>query len=184
MVINQSGNIKNIASAVYSGCLTRIQVPLGVLLKSETKHEDMISIMDSLEQYVPLVKYTTDEKIASTEEEVEVQIYGNHTTSACIISVLLSQVHHDIFKLVLLGGDQLTVARARGSQQIRVNSETASDRLCGFIPVAEDWHTSVVLLTVSCIPSVHLQIHAHVGNFLIIATSWLMTLYVIFNHLY
>ena len=99
------------------------------------------------------------------------QIHGNHTTSACIISVLLSQVCRDIFKPVLLGGDQLTVARARGSQQIRVNLETASDRLCGFIPVAEDWHTSVVLLTVSCIPSVQLQIRAHVVNFLIIATS-------------
>lgn len=46
------------------------QVPLGVLLKSETKHEDMISIMTSLQQYTPLVTYTTN---GSTGEEVEVR---------------------------------------------------------------------------------------------------------------
>lgn len=59
------------------------------------------------------------------------------------------QVHHDVFRPILFGGDQLTAARARGSQQIRLNSDRASDRLCGFIPVSEDWHTSVILLTVS-----------------------------------
>ena len=58
-------------------------------------------------------------------------------------------MQHDVFKPVLFGGDQLTAARARGSQQIRVNSETSSEGLRGLIPVAEDWHTSVVLLTVS-----------------------------------
>ena len=49
-----------------------LQVPLGVLLKRETKHEDMIDIMASLQQYVPVVQYITDEKIQSTGEEVEV----------------------------------------------------------------------------------------------------------------
>lgn len=48
-------------------------MPLGVLLKSETKHEDMISIMTSLQQYTPLVTYTTNETIGSTGEEVEVR---------------------------------------------------------------------------------------------------------------
>ena len=47
-------------------------MPLGVLLKCETKHEDMISIMTSLQEYVPYVKYTSDEKIMSTGEEVKV----------------------------------------------------------------------------------------------------------------
>ena len=58
-------------------------------------------------------------------------------------------MHHDIFKPILFGGDQLTAARAMGSQQIWVNSETASEGLHGLIPVAEDWHTSVTLITVS-----------------------------------
>ena len=48
-----------------------LQVPLGILLKSKTKYEDMISIMASLQQYVPCQKYTTDE-ILSTGEEVKV----------------------------------------------------------------------------------------------------------------
>ena len=48
------------------------QVPLGIILKSETKHEDMISIMESLQQYVPCKKYTTDEVVESTGEEVKV----------------------------------------------------------------------------------------------------------------
>ena len=59
------------------------------------------------------------------------------------------QIQHDIFKPILFGGDQLTAVRARSSQKIRINSETESAALQGFIPVAEDWHTSVTLLTVS-----------------------------------
>ena len=43
-----------------------------ILLKSETKHEDMIDILASLQQYVPLVQYAADEKIMSTGEEVRV----------------------------------------------------------------------------------------------------------------
>ena len=60
-----------------------------------------------------------------------------------------SQIEHDTFHKILFGGDQLTVARARGSQRIRINSETGVDRLQGLVPVAEDWHTLVILLGVS-----------------------------------
>ena len=54
----------------------------------------------------------------------------------------------DAFHQILFGGDQLTVARARGSQRIQVNSESQADRLQGLVPVAEDWHTKVTLLEV------------------------------------
>lgn len=47
-------------------------MPLGIILKSETNHEDMISIMTSLQQYVPCLQYTTDENIMSTGEDVKV----------------------------------------------------------------------------------------------------------------
>ncbi len=48
----------------------------------------------------------------------------------------------------LLGGDYLSVARARGAQHIRRTSELALHRLDGFLPVAEDWHAKVCLLEV------------------------------------
>ena len=48
------------------------QVPLGVLLKSETKYEDMIDIMSALQHYAPKVSYTTDEQIMSTGEDTTV----------------------------------------------------------------------------------------------------------------
>ena len=51
------------------------QIPLGVLLKDEVKHEDMIEIMSSLQQYVPMVHYTAKETIQSTAEEVMVEFY-------------------------------------------------------------------------------------------------------------
>ena len=48
----------------------------------------------------------------------------------------------------MFGGDQLTAARARGSQEARLNSDTCLGRLQGLKPMAEDWHTSVILLIV------------------------------------
>lgn len=53
-----------------------------------------------------------------------------------------------IFFEILLGGDQLTVARVSGVQNLRIGHETALDRLEGLIPVVEDWHARVILLEV------------------------------------
>ena len=52
------------------------------------------------------------------------------------------------FHMVLFGGDQLTVARARGSQMDRVCSDNNVEKLCSLIPVLEDWHTKIVILLV------------------------------------
>ena len=49
---------------------------------------------------------------------------------------------------ILLGGDQLTVARAHGAKGMRVNHETAKSCLKGIIPVIEDWHTRLTLMKV------------------------------------
>ena len=43
----------------------------------------------------------------------------------------------------------MTAARARGSQRIRNNSKRGTERLEGFHPVVEDWHTKVCFLGVS-----------------------------------
>ena len=42
--------------------------------------------------------------------------------------------------MTLVGGDQLTVARIRGTQKIRGNSETSEQRFDGLLPVVVDWH--------------------------------------------
>ena len=49
----------------------------------------------------------------------------------------------------LLGGDYLSVARARGAQHRRRTAEMEKYRLDGMLPVAEDWHAKVCLLEVS-----------------------------------
>ncbi len=99
-----------------------LQVPLEILPKSETKHEDMISILDTLHQYVP--------------------------TTSTIQSIESIEVSVDHFHYTLFGGDMLTTARARGSKKIRSNSERGKDRLEGLLPVTEDWHAKVCLLSV------------------------------------
>ena len=53
-----------------------------------------------------------------------------------------------IVHAILLGGDQLTAARARGAKKAKVNSVDPELRFEGLIPVAEDWHTRLNLLCV------------------------------------
>ena len=52
------------------------------------------------------------------------------------------------FFTVLLGGDQLTVACARGAQAMRASHDGPSDHLEGIIPVVEDWHSRMTLIRV------------------------------------
>ena len=102
-------------------------MPIGIIPLNETKYDDMVLIMEHLQNYVPLV---------STEERVPCRDPQEVT------------VHVDNFHYTLFGGDQLTVARARGSQRVRSNSERPRDRLEGLQPVCEDWHAKSVLLEV------------------------------------
>ena len=106
-----------------------MQVPLGVLPKDENKFEDMVCILEHFHAYVPTIRKERRYPITSTSEE--------------------AVVNEDRFHQVLLGGDQLTVARVRSCQRGRGNSDSAVKRLNGVLPVAEDWHARVTLLTVS-----------------------------------
>ena len=45
--------------------------------------------------------------------------------------------------------DQLTIARIRGSQSILSNSDNGEERLEGFVPVIEDWHTKMCFMEVT-----------------------------------
>ncbi|KAL5475126.1 hypothetical protein EMCRGX_G027185 [Ephydatia muelleri] len=57
---------------------------------------------------------------------------------------ILDELHNHI----PLGGDQLTVARIRGSQRVEFNAENGDERLEGFFPVIEDWHTKMCFMEV------------------------------------
>ena len=85
----------------------------------------MIDIMTCLHQYVPVVEATV--------------------TTGSAANVVNKPKDHPL----LFGGDQLTAARARGCQELRINSDTTTGQLKGLVPVAEDWHTVVTLLVVS-----------------------------------
>ena len=52
---------------------------------------------------------------------------------------------------ILIGGDQLTAARARSAQKAKLNAQTPSKRLEGLVSVVEDWHTKANLLGVSIV---------------------------------
>ena len=49
---------------------------------------------------------------------------------------------------IALGGDQLTIERARVCQDLRKHSIDANERLGGFVPFSSDWHAEVTLLQV------------------------------------
>ena len=49
---------------------------------------------------------------------------------------------------ILLFGDQLTVARARGAARLRDDDTTALHRLEGCYPAVADWHARMCLLQV------------------------------------
>lgn len=52
------------------------------------------------------------------------------------------------FLTTLVGGDQLSTARARGAIDIQGNAENSYDKLHGVLPVTEDWHAKVCLMQV------------------------------------
>ena len=52
------------------------------------------------------------------------------------------------FHSILVGGDQLTVARARGGAALRASHSMAVHRLDGITPVVEDWHARMTLMKV------------------------------------
>ena len=104
------------------------QVSLGVIPNNENKREDMLFIIDDLHRYVPCVPYQVSRINRKGDTVIEER----------------AQFHK-----ILVGGDQLTSARMRSAIKMKVNSQTDCKRLCGIIPVVEDWHTKVNFLRVS-----------------------------------
>ena len=88
----------------------------------------MVCIKEHLHQYVPTLKQERQVQLSPTTER--------------------EALHDHKFHRILLGGDRLTVARARSCQLGRGKSDSGISKLNGLIPVAEDWHAGVILLTV------------------------------------
>lgn len=105
---------------------------LGVLQRNENKLDQMCEIMDKLHEYVPAQQVVESFDVFGDSDPIEAD----------------EHIYHQI----LLGGDQLTVARARGSAAVRVDHMThvcsRRDRLEGLLPVVEDWHAKQCLLKV------------------------------------
>ncbi len=106
-----------------------LQHPLGILPHDENKTDQMIEIMETTQQYVPLIDKVKDVYVDSTDETV--------------------QVHTALGHAILFAGDQKTASRARSAQKARTNALKPSKQLIGLIPIASDWHTKVKLLDVS-----------------------------------
>lgn len=104
-----------------------LQVPLGIIDKNENHVAEMMKIMAEMQKYVPCEK----QKI----------VYEHNGTQA--------EIEDMVVHPVLFGGDQLTVQRARAAQIACANETLATERLEGLVPVFEDWHTKMTLLTVS-----------------------------------
>ena len=96
-------------------------------LLNEIYIDEMCHIMDNLHKYVPSLAYEKKVKLPS----------GHEIT-----------VNDAILCEILLGGDQLTVARARSSIAVRANHETMEEKLRGLVPVIEDWHSRMTFLKV------------------------------------
>ena len=95
------------------------------------EYQDMMKILEHVQTYAP-----------SKEVEREFTVPGK-TGSEATITITDKQ-----YAMTLIGGDQLTVARKRGAQRIRGNSENSEERFDGLLPVAEDWHAKMCFMEV------------------------------------
>ena len=103
-----------------------------MLLQNENVLEDMVDILDGLQMYIPAT--TSIQTIHVCTEDGSTRAVD-------------ADVHH--FSHIHFGGDQLTVARIWGSQRVLFNSENGRERLEGFIPVIEHWHTKMCFMEVN-----------------------------------
>ena len=110
-----------------------------IILKNENKNSEMVEIMTQIHDYVPRKPCSQQYTVEDTGEVIAIPT--------------------DKFHRILIGGDQLTIARARSVKKAKINSVDPSLRLDGLLPVAEDWHTRLNLLQVKT------HKHFHYNNY-------------------
>lgn len=81
---------------------TLLQVPLGILLKSETNYEDMVGIMDHLHRYVPTVttEYYYEDQESGTHNKVSGDHFHHLLMGKCVMeacALLESQCIMEVF---------------------------------------------------------------------------------------
>lgn len=90
-----------------------------------------MEILEHIHQYVPANEVQRELVDPETEEVMTIEDHSFVTT--------------------LVGGDQLTTARARGALLIREDCDLGKDRLDGLLPVTEDWHAKLCLMKVTIV---------------------------------
>lgn len=89
----------------------------------------MVEILEMLHKYVPSCTSQIEYEHPDTGKEESLKL------------------HH--FNHILVGGDQLTVARIYSAQKVRKNSDTSQERLEGIVPAIQDWHAKLCFMKVS-----------------------------------
>ena len=100
---------------------------MGIIDKNENRVDEMCHIMDKLHTLVPSKTTMSNFTLLDGESET-----------------FLGETIHQL----LLGGDQLTAARCRGSAAARCDTDTKTAHLYGLVPVSEDWHAKFRLCKV------------------------------------
>ena len=98
---------------------------MSIIPKNENKSDEMVDIMGSVHDYVPMVETSHKVFVASLNEHVD--------------------VHEARSFPIILHGDFLTAARARGA---KINSDSPASRFQGLVPASADWHTKLKALGV------------------------------------
>ena len=87
----------------------------------------MTDILEHIQQYAPVKEIQKERSVPVTPKLIDDD-----------------QLH----QIIPVGGNYSSVAQARGSQLIRINSECSRDKMEQMLPVAEDWHAKLCLLEV------------------------------------
>ena len=101
---------------------------MGIIPKNETRNDEMVDIMAHMHQYVPILESSAEVYVPSLDEIVK--------------------FHKARSFPIIVAGDQLTAARARGAKKAKCNSDSPTSRFEGLVPAATDWHTKQALLGV------------------------------------
>ena len=88
----------------------------------------MITILTQLHKYIPQSTYCVERAVSTG---------------------VVEKIEKANMRQTLLGGDQLTAARARSAIRGKMNAQTPEKVLVGIVPVIEDWHTKANFLGVS-----------------------------------
>lgn len=101
---------------------------MSIIPKNENKGDEMVDIMGTMHSCVPMLEFTSKVFVPSLNDHVDISEARSFP--------------------IIIHGDYLTAARARGAQKLKVNAESPSSRLEGLVPASADWHAKLKVLMV------------------------------------